>query len=143
MIPADKWPEWADRLCWDEDGAEVGQFIGASIRCGVWYTDYEYTDIPIPPGHDWRVPVMRPTVKESLTVDLDGGGWDKRTPADYAIEHAGYLANAARRMIDASNALASTMQQRDDGHDLSCAIYEFEKCRARLLALIDGQKGVG
>lgn len=114
MIPADKWPEWADRLCWDENGGEVGQFIGASIRFGVWYTDYEYTDIPIPPGHDWRVPVMRPTVKESLTVDLE----------------------QFRDLIGFACLQAINLPETDPRRDY------IRQC-SDLLALIDGQKGVG
>lgn len=57
MIPADAWPEWADRHCWDEDGC--GEFYGVMVCDSGWMPIYEYSDIPLPAGHDWRVPVMR------------------------------------------------------------------------------------
>lgn len=59
MIPADAWPEWADRHCWDEDGG--GWFYGSRIRDEIddWEPSFETSGIPLPPGHDWRVPVMR------------------------------------------------------------------------------------
>lgn len=57
MIPLELWPEWADRHVWDMDGG--GHFIGAIIRGFEWEDWYVSSNIPMPAGHDWRVPVMR------------------------------------------------------------------------------------
>lgn len=66
IIPADQWPEWADRHCWDKRG--IGQFIGIQTDKYSWRKWAANSGIPLPAGHDWRVPVMRPTCKESLPV---------------------------------------------------------------------------
>lgn len=77
----------------------------------------------------------------------------ERTPADYAIEHAGYLVTAASQLLEARNELDALVMRRDedDGVDedemqaahegvsdasscLRIAIYEFEKRRDRALA---------
>lgn len=70
MIPVDTWPEWADRHCWDEDGE--GWFYGVSIGddFDYWEPRFETSGIHLPPGHDWRVPVMRPSA-EQPAVDVD------------------------------------------------------------------------
>jgi hypothetical protein len=79
------------------------------------------------------------------------GGEPKRTDKDYAIEHAGYLATAARnymmavgaeavaRMDDENDGTEDTAEKveqaleslSDAGRSLSGAIYEFEKRRDR------------
>lgn len=64
MIPADAWPEGAVMLVW----GKYGQAARLDAFGGGWALTACNT--PMPDGHDWRVPVMRPTVKESLTVDL-------------------------------------------------------------------------
>ncbi|ASL02164.1 hypothetical protein XcvCFBP7113P_19050 [Xanthomonas citri pv. vignicola] len=93
----------------------------------------------------------------ALSAPLDAGsGGDTRrdrTPADYAIEHAGYLATAAQRLLDARNELDALVMRREEEDDVedcdmhaaqdcvdeACtgvrsAIYEFEKRRDRALA---------
>lgn len=54
IIPADQWPEDSAAHVWDETGR--GSWIQHCL--GVWVT--WPSEIPMPPGHDWRVPVMRP-----------------------------------------------------------------------------------
>ncbi len=61
MIPADQWPKWADRHCWNEDGD--GRFYGQWADQGVWKSDWSWSNIPMPAGYDWRVPVMRPVTE--------------------------------------------------------------------------------
>lgn len=76
----------------------------------------------------------------------------RRTPQDYAIEHAEYMATTAEGLIEAVNDLAKAEQERDDGSanpsDVDAAqetvseylgtlrnrIYEFRKRRDRALA---------
>ena len=53
IIPADQWPEGAHLHTWDSNG--LGNWLRPSY--GAWHL-WAY-DIPLPPGHDWRVPVMR------------------------------------------------------------------------------------
>ena len=62
MIPAGQWPDGAVIHTWDSNG--LGNWLRPSY--GAWHL-WE-SGIPMPPGHDWRVPVMRPTCKESLPV---------------------------------------------------------------------------
>ncbi|MEI2429159.1 hypothetical protein RDV84_23295 [Lysobacter yananisis] len=76
-----------------------------------------------------------------------------RTPADYAIEHGGYLANSASRLLEARNDLDALVLRREQGEevddydmhvaeecvaeassDLRSTIYEFEKRRDRAIA---------
>ena len=61
-IPADQWPENAVAMVWNDEGH------GRRLTCvrDEWILVADMT--PMPAGHDWRVPVMRPTVKDSLTV---------------------------------------------------------------------------
>ncbi|WP_372362879.1 hypothetical protein ACCQ10_09290 [Xanthomonas sp. NCPPB 1325] len=96
-------------------------------------------------------------VLDGLSARPDAGsGGDAlrdRTPADYAIEHAGYLATAAKRLLDARGELDVLLMRRDEEDDvgdwdmhaaqdsvdetstgLRSAIYEFEKRRDRALA---------
>lgn len=58
IIPADQWPEWADRHCWDKNGD--GWFYGLATPSALkWWPELRRSNIPMPVGHDWRVPVMR------------------------------------------------------------------------------------
>lgn len=85
----------------------------------------------------------------------------ERTPADFAIEHAGYLANASTRLLKACGELDSLVMRRDEHDDVDdsdmhaaqdrvdeasdsvrSAIYEFEKRRDRALAAT-GKQQVG
>lgn len=65
--PAGQWPEWADRHCWDMFGG--GCFYGWEAgRMGEWQLRVQVSELPMPPGHDWRVPVMRPASAQSKPV---------------------------------------------------------------------------
>lgn len=85
----------------------------------------------------------------------------RRTPADYAIEHAGYLVTAAKQLLEARNEFdALLMRLNEDGeidedevqatgeavgdasHGLRLAIHEFNKRRDRALAAT-GKQQVG
>lgn len=99
MIPADKWPEHAVALVFDcRTGG--GQWLTSdSNYIGHWRL--ASANVVIPPGHDWRVPVMR-----HPQVDL----------RQFRNAVAYHLADAEQS------------SEVEDGE--------------RLLALIDGQKGV-
>ena len=66
IISAEQWPEWADRHCWDEN--KEGHFYGTEPDTGIWMECTKQSNIPMPAGWDWHVPVMRPTVEESSAV---------------------------------------------------------------------------
>ena len=65
IISAEQWPEWADRHCWDEN--KEGHFYGTEPDTGIWMECTKRSNIPMPEGWDWRVPVMR---KQSQAIDL-------------------------------------------------------------------------
>ena len=65
IIPAELWPEGAVALVWSAFG--FGKWIVAADNAGTSWT-LERAEIPMPDGWDWRVPVMRPTCKDSLPV---------------------------------------------------------------------------
>lgn len=83
-----------------------------------------------------------------------GGEPTERTPRDFAIEHAEYMAKDAERMISAVNDLALAESEHEDGtanesdvdaaretvseaqRSLTSGIYEFRKRRDRALSLI-------
>lgn len=54
IIPSDQWPEGAWALLWDQ----WGQCRSLNLLNGVWFLTFP-KGIPMPAGHDWRVPVMR------------------------------------------------------------------------------------
>ena len=62
IIPADQWPDGAYMHTWDSSG--LGNWHRTAY--GAWH--HWGSDIPMPAGWDWRVPVMRPTCKDSLPV---------------------------------------------------------------------------
>ena len=89
-----------------------------------------------------------------------GNGLRDRTPADYAVEHAGYLVTAANQLIEARDELdgltlreeecgdvedeeveAAEQSVRDATSCLRLAIHEFEKRRNRALAATGKQQG--
>ena len=71
IIPADQWPAWADRHCWDADGS--GWFYGpAQAGALAWFPMMRHSDIPTPAGWDWRVPVMRS--QPAPAIDLEQYG---------------------------------------------------------------------
>lgn len=58
IIPADQWPAWADRHCWDKNGD--GWFYGpATPSAFAWFPYARRSNIPTPAGWDWSVPVIR------------------------------------------------------------------------------------
>lgn len=82
----------------------------------------------------------------------------ERSPKDYAIEHAEYLAKAAERLLDAANTLRALeagedvpelgdLQHAEESYSdhyrgLTDAIYEFRKRAARAVAPAPGQGSV-
>ena len=64
IISAEQWPEDAHAIVWDSDGQSLELHLFGSD----WGLVYTHPNIDMPPDHDWRVPVMRPTCKESLPV---------------------------------------------------------------------------
>jgi len=85
--------------------------------------------------------------------EVQGNALRGRTPADYAIEHAGYLVTAANQVLEARNELDALVLRREEDDDvdedemqaaqecvgdansvLRIAIHEFEKRRDRALA---------
>ena len=53
IIPTELWPQDAHLHTWDSNG--LGNWHRPSY--GAWH--HWASDIPLPPGHDWRVPVIR------------------------------------------------------------------------------------
>lgn len=109
VIPADKWPEWADRHCWDAGGE--GYFYGAVQDQFGWWPDSDCSRIPLPPGHDWHVPVMRPS-EQAPAIDL----------------------RQFRDLIGFACLQAVNLPETDTSRDY------IRRC-GELLALIDGQAG--
>lgn len=66
IIPAGQWPEGAVALVWSAAG--LGKWVTADSFTGTW--EVALADVPMPDGHDWRVPVMRPSA-EQPAVDVD------------------------------------------------------------------------
>lgn len=62
IIPAEQWPEDAHLHTWDSNG--LGNWLRPTY--GAWHL--WASDIPLPPGHDWRVPVMR---EQAQAIDLE------------------------------------------------------------------------
>ena len=63
IIPAELWPEGAHLHTWDSNG--LGNWLRPSY--GAWHL--WASDIPLPPSHDWRVPVMRS--QPAPAIDLE------------------------------------------------------------------------
>jgi len=67
IIPAELWPEGADRHCWDANG--LGFFhVPTTEGAQMWLLVLEQSHIPLPAGWDWRVPVMR---QQAPAIDLE------------------------------------------------------------------------
>lgn len=72
---------------------------------------------------------VRSAVQEEAARHGDG-----RTPQDYAIEHAEYMAQGAEHFIDASNALAFARETQDEAQIEACGEVETEaRCGLRVL----------
>lgn len=136
MIPADAWPEWADRHCWDEDGD--GIFYGAYLEGNCWVGEFTRSSIPLPPGHDWRVPVMRQTAKECLTVDLEQL---QRLASGWIIEAGGPGADAQNACAEALLALIDGQARPFvcTGDELRCLDGNGCECRMRGLGPTNGE----
>lgn len=88
IIPAGEWPTKAAMHSWERsvDGIEgEGYWTIYDEQVGAWTT--KRSGLPMPAGHDWRVPVMRPTVEDSSAaaqaIDLE-----QFRPALYALSSA-------------------------------------------------------
>ena len=68
IIPAELWPEDAHLHTWDSNG--LGNWLRPSY--GAWHL--WGSDIPLPHGHDWRVPVMRQAAPAAVIVTVGGIG---------------------------------------------------------------------
>ena len=64
IIPADQWPEGAVIHTWDSGG--IGNWHKPLY--GNWHL--WPSGIPMPAGHDWRVPVMRPSAEQATNINL-------------------------------------------------------------------------
>lgn len=65
IIPADQWPEDAALHTWDEENGQGYWTVYDKIG-GFW--TIRSSEIPMPDGWDWRVPVMR---EQSPAIDLE------------------------------------------------------------------------
>ncbi|MFI8572072.1 hypothetical protein ACIGEO_11190 [Stenotrophomonas bentonitica] len=110
----------------------------------------------------FSIPLVRAADPQPAELaEQQGDALRERTPADFAIEHAGYLANASTRLLKARGELDSLVMRRDEDDDVDdsdmhaaqdrvdeasdsvrSAIYEFEKRRDRALAAT-GKQQVG
>lgn len=146
IIPAELWPEWADRHCWDENG--LGFFYGPPTeKAQMWLLVLKQSHIPMPDGHDWRVPVMRqPTIDRDRLLS--------------ALERAAAAETELARLRDQQQSPAIDLEQfrkavmrfkamAELGVDVESMPMHFMKSQEkyaadvaeadRLLALIDGQ----
>ena len=121
IIPADQWPEWADRHCWDADGD--GYFYGVVRSTSTWWwrTETEPSGIPIPSGHDWRVPVMRhqpvpaidlARVRASARSLLNWIDDWAETPGESGIEAIAEEAEAVLALIDGQSVSEKPQKRR-------------------------------
>ena len=102
IIPAELWPEWADRHCWDERG--IGQFIGIQTDKYSWRKWAANSGIPRPSGWDWRVPVMR---HQANAIDLEQFTYSvKRSKSCLENHLRGALEVIAREIADCDRLLA-------------------------------------
>lgn len=116
IIPAELWPEWADRHCWDKNGS--GVFYGPlTSRSQVWLSVAKLSNIPMPEGWDWRVPVMR---QAAPAIDL------------------GKLRAFAESVIDRGHRWDCESRHRADNR-CDCGMGQTKQEAKDLLALIDGQ----
>lgn len=64
IIPAGQWPEGAASLVWSAAG--LGKWVTADSFTGTW--EVALAGVPMPAGHDWRVPVMRPNPAKAIDL---------------------------------------------------------------------------
>lgn len=110
IIPDELWPEGAHLHTWDSNG--LGNWLRPSY--GAWHL--WASDIPLPTGWDWRVPVMRH--QPIPAIDLE--------------QFRGRIADVLQAEFDLEAADPED-PRHDDGRDEALRIAD------RLLALIDGQ----
>lgn len=142
-IPVHQWPEGAVALVWSAFG--FGKWVVADDESGTWLM--KRANLPMPAGHDWRVPVMRPhDAPEDDRMDdlLD----ELRDVEDYFKDvdpHPIHLATV-QSAIDAFVAMPKP-SPAIDLEQFRRAVNAYRNfCRKnkeeadRLLALIDGSK---
>lgn len=110
IIPADQWPEWADQHCWDKSG--TGWFYGPDrVDSGAWFPEVCRSDIPMPEGWDWRVPVMRPSAEEvRAQANMDAGWYARREAHAHDMGYAG-VAEALEDLESRRNAPAIDLER--------------------------------
>ena len=79
IIPADRWPEGAVALVWDQHGK--GKALVMDEPQKSWFLVYVST--PMPAGHDWRVPVMRPVAEAKPAAWWNGVSPSRTGNPDY------------------------------------------------------------
>lgn len=89
IIPAGEWPEKAVMHSWDRsvDGIDgEGYWTSYDEQLGAWTT--QRSGLLMPPGHDWRVPVMR---QAAPAIDLEQFRSALVSLSDYAYERHGNM----------------------------------------------------
>lgn len=153
IIPAELWPEWADRHCWDERG--IGQFIGFQTDKYSWRKWAANSSIPRPSGWDWRVPVMRSqsAVERALPATRRQQAVELLLAKGYRWQDGEWKEPQQSPAIDLEQFRVAVEAYKFDG---KCKLLEFcfgpeaDKQAAiaqiadgdRLLALIDGRASV-
>lgn len=126
IIPLDQWPAWADRHCWDRDGS--GRFYGQWAAQGVWKSVWSWSNIPMPDGWDWRVPMMRPS------AEVKGGEQIADIVADW---HAGVCGPHKAMMRIKEHLDALTFQPGNDLHIGYEAGMKLAKSAAPVAVVVD------
>lgn len=121
IIPADQWPEGAYMHTWDSNG--LGNWHRTTY--GAWH--HWASDIPLPAGHDWRVPVMRQAAPAAVIVTVGGIGEPLQPGID--LEQIRVLAQGA---------MDTLTQNKTFPADVAAAVGHMR----HLMALIEGQANV-
>lgn len=143
IIPAELWPEGADRHCWDANG--LGFFhVPTTEGAQMWLLVLKQSHIPLPAGWDWRVPVMRPAAVPAIDRDH----------LLSALERAAAAETELARLRDQQQFPAIDLEQFREAVVVARTYYaemagdihdpahnDVADCD-RLLALIDGQPSV-
>jgi hypothetical protein len=154
-----------------------GYLVSGTIRIARWDCDTNPPEAFRDSMLDWICATLNAAVKEHERTAPDefdgstpgaasGGVAELRDAKAYAIEHAGYMADAARHLLDVLNRTADARMTHDDNpcegtagplavceewlgeatQGMTSAIYEFEKRRDRATAAgvqTDGGKSHG
>ena len=131
---------------------EIRDEVGGIIRAGL----EELRKLLAAPAEDVRAMVDGPLTNEGTIQQVPDNACGVRSPKDYAVEHAGYLAAAADSVQDAYKAYSLAQMNVDEGgddgegelsaliddarenlhealHDLRNMAYEFRKRSARAI----------